>query len=360
MHRFARLLRDGLTARGLETLLLRPKCRVVPAPTGVAHWRNRFEKFIFEQRLRAMRGGEFDIIHVTDQGNAVYAELIKRSGIPSIVTCHDLSVLEEQAQRRGLWQRQLEARMRRGFRAASLVICDSEFTRGVFRHVVGDATASRVVYIGAQRSYRRIEPAEAADRLRDKRLTPGSFLLHVGAGYARKNRPLLVRILAGVSSQCQLHLVLAGDPADTELLDLASRLDCRDRVLSVPQPTDDVLEALYSNAHALLFPSLYEGFGWPIIEAQSCGCPVVCSNATCLPEIGGDGALFHDPMDAAAASEHVLALSDPNVRDPLVQRGHRNAARFSPDQMLDGYVGAYDAVLAKSFPLSGRPAVAHK
>jgi glycosyltransferase involved in cell wall biosynthesis len=104
------------------------------------------------------------------------------------------------------------------------------------------------------------------------------------------------------------------------------------------------LEALYSRAMALVFPSRYEGFGWPVIEAQASGCPVICSHAGPLPEVVGEGGIICPLDDEEAFASAILRLSDPVERDSWVRRGLVNAAEFSTERMIEGYLAIYDEV----------------
>ena len=104
----------------------------------------------------------------------------------------------------------------------------------------------------------------------------------------------------------------------------------QDRVHNVEPVETNALVALYNGARAFVYPSLFEGFGMPVLEAMSCGCPVVCSNATSLPEVAGAAALLFDPLRPEELAERLTAvLSDEALRAGLVERGRRNCARFS-------------------------------
>src|SRR5216110_1110114 len=137
---------------------------------------------------------------------------------------------------------------------------------------------------------------------------------HVGSNLRRKNRDGALRIFARCKEKWNARLVFAGDALTQELLSLADRLGISDRVMQVPNASDELLEALYNRAVALLYPSRFEGFGWPVIEAQACGCPVVCSNSGPLPEAAGDAGLFHAPDDEAGFASDLLRLRDPTQR----------------------------------------------
>jgi glycosyltransferase involved in cell wall biosynthesis len=118
------------------------------------------------------------------------------------------------------------------------------------------------------------------------------------------------------------------------------RLDSRIQVRS--DVRNDELVALYNRAEALVFPSLYEGFGLPVLEAMACGCPVLCSNVTSLPEVAGDAALFIEPKnDDAIASAMRRVVDDQNLRQSLSERGLQRAALFDWRKTVVETVVAY-------------------
>ncbi len=102
-----------------------------------------------------------------------------------------------------------------------------------------------------------------------------------------------------------------------------------------------MLEALYNCATAFLFPSRFEGFGWPIIEAQACGCPVICSDRAPLAEVAGDAGLIHPVEDEEGFAAEIIRLTDPEERALWSARSLRNAERFSTDQMIAEYISVY-------------------
>jgi glycosyltransferase involved in cell wall biosynthesis len=163
----------------------------------------------------------------------------------------------------------------------------------------------------------------------------------------RKNRDGALRIFARCKEKWNARLVFVGDALTQELLSLADRLGISDRIMQVPDASDELLEALYNRAVALLYPSRFEGFGWPVIEAQACGCPVVCSNSGPLPEAAGDAGLFHDVDDEAGFAADLLTLSDPARRAIWSEKSLRNAERFSTSRMVSQYIDIYRSLGAQ-------------
>jgi len=120
-----------------------------------------------------------------------------------------------------------------------------------------------------------------------------------------------------------------------------------ERVVEVEEPDNELLEALYSSALVLLYPSRFEGFGWPIIEAQACGCPVICSDREPMSEVGGAAALTANVEDEAAMAGALLRMTDPAERALWSEESLRNAERFRTDEMIERYVELYRALGAK-------------
>jgi glycosyltransferase involved in cell wall biosynthesis len=135
---------------------------------------------------------------------------------------------------------------------------------------------------------------------------------------------------------------------NTELHSLGRELGVSDRIVSIVNPESELLEALYSEAMALVYPSRFEGFGWPIIEAQACGCPVICSNREPLPEVAGDAAIVHDISDEAAFAADVLRLLDPSERDQWSKKSVQNAARYRAEEMISRYIALYNELEARA------------
>ena len=147
-----------------------------------------------------------------------------------------------------------------------------------------------------------------------------------------------------------MPLVMAGKALTAELKEMVAARPEGATVITPGNVSNDVLNALYCRAACLLFPSLQEGFGWPVLEAMAAGCPVVCSDRASLPEVGGEAAVYFNPDDEAEATRQLAALLDEpaQAREDRIQAGHLQAGRFNTHAMLQHLVAHYHGLLAAS------------
>ncbi len=182
-----------------------------------------------------------------------------------------------------------------------------------------------------------------------KRLTVSSrYVLYVGITRPRKNLIRLLEAFARTVESCpDLHLVLAGS-IDTSFIDMQShivRLQLQDRVLQVGRVTEAEKVALLGGAVALVYPSLYEGFGLPVLEAQALGVPVLTAQSTSLPEVAGEGALFCDPESVVDIAEKIIVMAkNDTLREQLAAAGKRNTNRFSWTASAEALVGVVSTI----------------
>ncbi|HVU23818.1 MAG TPA: glycosyltransferase family 1 protein [Opitutus sp.] len=353
MRRFEDLLARGLRDRGVAVDVARPGVRWGGRPqAALGKWRGYVDKYLrFPRELRAFEA-RADLVHVVDHSNAVYVP--RRPEVPWIVTCHDLLAVrgargEDTDCPASPAGRLLQRAILAGLRRATAVACDSTSTLNDLKRLAPEALSQRrkLILLGLNRAWRPLTAAEALARLAALPAVPWDqpFLLHVGSNLRRKNKAAIIRVLARLRDRWPGHVVFCGGGFPAELEGPARAAGVRDRMFAIPAPDDAQLEAAYARAHALVYPSKCEGFGWPVIEAQACGCPVICSDRTSLPEVGGDAARVHALDDEAGMAESVVQLADPEVRRAVVARGFANVERFDPARMLSAYLQLYTAVL---------------
>jgi glycosyltransferase involved in cell wall biosynthesis len=267
----------------------------------------------------------------------------------SVVTVHDLGYRHEPQAHRLLDRLYLELSTRYNARAASHVIADSTATKRDLVQLYGtDPDRITVIPLGLDELFQPVtDPARLAD-VRARYGIPGDYLLYVGTLQPRKNLVRLIEAWARVIADCRLQiadlgrwtLVLAGKKGwlYEEIFATVRRLGLEGRVLFPGYVPEEDLPALLSGATAFVWPSLYEGFGLPVLEAMACGTPVIAANVSSLPEVVGDAGLLVDPLDSealAAAMQRLLADADPStplrasLRAELRQRGLARAKLFS-------------------------------
>ena len=223
---------------------------------------------------------------------------------------------------------------RKAIASAARVCAISEFTRQSILETCAEAADKvSVTPLAVQPALERLAGAPpAAEALRRFGLEPG-YLYYPANTWAHKNHAALLRALAELArADIRPLLVCSGSPkeAQAELEGLAVALGLEGQVRFLGYLAIEDVATLYAHAAALVFPSLYEGFGMPVLEAMRFGCPVACSRAASLPEIAGEAALFfdpRDPADIAAALRQLLA--QPELRKEFAARGLKQAARFS-------------------------------
>jgi glycosyltransferase involved in cell wall biosynthesis len=189
--------------------------------------------------------------------------------------------------------------------------------------------------------------------LRERNLPPGllehagrGFVINVGGGQWYKNRRGLIDLYAELRQQLTPapRLLLVGKPLSSELVDRVRHLDLTDDVVHVSNVTEAQLQALYSLAEALIFPSLYEGFGWPVAEAQACGCPVFTSNRPPMTEVGGNAAVYVDPESPVQAARQIAEAW--SRRNELIARGLERSSEWNASRMIDRYLETYARLIA--------------
>lgn len=359
MLRFCAMLESGLVRLGCQVRVARPEPFVgrLPAPAGgLRKWLGYLDKYcLFPLSLRQAAAWA-DIVHICDQSNAVYLDCV--GSAPCLVTCHDLLAVrgalgEDTACPASPLGTLLQKWILSRLKGAPVVACDSLNTKKDVERLTQRSGHTRLIHVGLNFSYRPMPAPEAVAALA---AVPGldakqPFVLHVGSNERRKNRPAVMRICARLAGSLPGQLVFAGEALTPELRRLARELDLAGRVVEAVKPDNLVLQALYSRAFVLLYPSLAEGFGWPVIEAQACGCPVVASNRPPLPEITGDSALLMDVADEEGFAAAMSELLDPGRRAFLVDKGYDNAKRFDADGMVREYLALYQEIMA-SQPVS--------
>jgi glycosyltransferase involved in cell wall biosynthesis len=301
----------------------------------------------YPRTARAL-GTDFDIFHIVDHS---YAQLVHDlPGSSTVVTCHDVdtfrSVIEPDREPRGPAFRAMTRRILGGLRKAGHVVCDTEATREQLIQKAGIVEEKTSVVHNGPHPDCTPDPETSADREAARLLGPPRSsvdVLHVGSAIPRKRIDLLIRIMAALDRP--VRLVRVGGAFAAEQAALARDLGVSN-VVVLPFVDRSTLAAIYRRSALVVMPSEREGFGLPVIEALSCGTPVVASDIPALKEVGGEAVSYCEVGDIEGWSRAIGALLDERDRRPAdwIRRrelGIRRAEAFSWSKYAAEIVALY-------------------
>jgi len=280
---------------------------------------------------------------------------------PVVNTIHDLSFehLPETFKRRS-W-RQMRLTIRRSAQSAAHILTDCDFARDDILKTYGIAPERvTAVPLAAAVRFSPVRDESELDRVRNKYGINGKYILTVGSIQPRKNIPRLIRAYSMLCRERNLEplpkLVVVGKRGwlYEDTLATAESSTVRDRIILTGYVDDKDLPALYSAASCFVYPSYFEGFGIPPLEAMRCGTPTITGDRTCFPEIIGDAGLMVDPFDEQAIKRGIVrVLTEQTLRDELIEKGLERANSYdwlkTARQTLDVYESVHaDNRVAKS------------
>ena len=282
-----------------------------------------------------------NLYHFPHQQFARYANFINK---PFIITVHDLSL---QCSSLYVLSKRMKIYLKfdkLGIKKAKHIIADSEYTkRDLISKLKIPEDRISVVYLGVNHDIYFPQKTDFNCE----------YILFVGSEQPRKNFPSLLNafsLLKKYKEFKNLKLVKIGSPG-LELdrktsLEFIEKLNLQKEVIFTGFIPEAKLPIYYSNAACLVLPSLHEGFGLPILEAMACGCPVITSNVTSLPEVTGDSAILIDPLDVESIVSSIKeVLSDKRLREKLIMKGFTQANKFSWDKTATKTLDVYDSIL---------------
>lgn len=359
MQRFAALLEQSMREAGHEVRICRPPAIVGalrPGPNGLGKWLGYIDRLLLFPLLLRRYIRWADVVHICDHVSGVYCPFLQDK--PHVVTCHDMlsvrSAMGMVPENPTRWSgRVYHDLIVSGLRKAQLLACVSDRTAEDVKALLGvpDQQVS-VVPNALNYDFLPLHRHEAEAILQKAGVslqTP--YFFHVGGNQWYKNRVGVVKLFAALRALPRFagfRLVMAGRPLSDEVRHWVHTLGLDDAVVELTDVGEQVLHSLYCCAEGLLFPSLQEGFGWPVSEAQACGCWVVTSNREPMVSVSGGAAVLIDPEAPDEAAKKIEAAWQD--REACVQAGLLNARRFSRSAMAAGYLSLYRRALG------GRPA----
>ena len=316
-------------------------------------WFGYLDKFILLPIRVWFSSSRYDLVHIIDHSYSWLSSLSPKN--KHLVTCHDLIAIrsalgEFKEIHHTRWSgRMLQKIIMKGLRSARAVVCDCDNTRDDLQRLIPE-TKNRnwVVYLGVNRPFRRMEDFEVKkiisgkiiDKLANREVP---YFFHVGIDSWYKNRRSLISAFIKLAERSNAHLILARGMVSQEEEKLIEGSPYRDRIHFVGRVTDEEIQALYSLACSLIFPSWIEGFGWPVVEAQSCGCPVVVSNREPIKKIAGESAILIDPSSIESIVEGMRSIlfETSEKREARILAGYENIKYFSQERMIQDYDRLY-------------------
>ncbi len=317
----------------------------LPVPGAGRTWYDRFDKLAWETILWPLASARSDLMH------SLYFAAPIWSPQPLVVTVHDIISLRTEFSH-GAAARRYASLMRSNVKRANALITVSHFAK---QEIVAalDYPPEKVwvTYEAPDPSLCRVESDAALQTAISKYRLPQRFVLYLGGTERRKNIETLVRVWS-LEPRPDICLVIVGsfrggsDPLFPDIPELTRSLGLSEMVHFVPRVDSLDLATIYSLARAFCFPSTYEGFGLPPVEAMACGTPVICSNATSLREIVGEGAELLPPHDLQAWHDAVIRTQeDSSWLNALAAKGLARVKDFSWEQTARETIKVYDQVL---------------
>ncbi len=329
-----------------------PRLKFHTAKTPLANQASNLAKVWFEQITfpRACRKLGMDVAHVPYFGSPLAPTA------PTVVTIHDLIPLVLPEYRGGGLVRLYTSLVTAAAPQAKIILADSEASkRDILRKLGLPAERVRVVYLAPAPNFQPAETWQQLVEIKQKYNLPENFVLYLGGYDVRKNVSALLHAYTWVSATLgdQYPLVLAGRLPQTDTpffpdpLRIARELGLEDYIITPGWIAEEDRPLLYAAATVFVFPSRYEGFGLPVLEAMACGVPVVTTNAASIPELAGPAAFQLEPNDTKHMAAPIIRLcTEEESRDAMIERGFAQVEKFSWVKTAAETLQAYREVLA--------------
>ena len=287
-----------------------------------------------------------DLLHVPHYNAPIFV------GVPLVITLHDVIHLSDPSSRRSYKSRLYAWPMLKIVtRRAQHVITVSEYSRKQIINRLRVAPAKvTAIHNGVNRDLVPLDPQQARNAVAATVKSNDPYVLYVGSLKTYKNVSVLLNAFAQHCDVARTNhrLLIVGDGSKKKeaLMREAAALRIASRITIVHGVDQSLLSAMYSAADVFVMPSTMEGFGLPVIEAMACGTPVISSDATCLPEVGGDAALYFDPRNPEQLARHLAAmLASSEMRQQFREKGLQRARQFTWQDSVKKHMDVYRQVL---------------
>ncbi len=275
---------------------------------------------------------------------------IEKTHIPNVVTMHDLIFIRHPELYPFIDCKLYKTKYLRSCRVADRIIAVSQQTKNDLIELWGiEEEKITVVYQGCHPAFCQQVPENQKETVRRKYNLPETFLLNVGAIEPRKNQLLILKALK--ASAIETPLVIAGRKTDylAELQQFIENNKLQYQVFILPNVDFDDLPALYQSASVFIYPSQFEGFGIPIVEALQSGVPVIAAKGSCLEESGGPSSRYVSPNDETELAEQIkIVLRDNELRENMIEKGKVYAQQFSDKAIAKNLLNIYTELIKQN------------
>lgn len=272
---------------------------------------------------------------------------IQRTGIKTVVTIHDLIFLRYPHYYKAIDRKIYALKFKYACTHSDMIIATSEQTKeDIIRYFGINAAKIKVVYQACNPLFYQSYDNLDKERVIEKYRLPKRYLLNVGTIEARKNLLVLIKALPHVPQDYKLVVVGKSTAYKNDVLQLIQQLKLQERVLFLQDVQNDELPYLYSAASVFVYPSVFEGFGIPIMEALHVGVPVIAATGSCLEEAGGEGSLYFNPQDATTLAAQINeVLENTILSEKMIAEGKQYAANFTEEAHARNLMKVYEQLL---------------
>ena len=356
MIRFTQLLKNEFSNQGLDTEIWWPTVvmggKVKSTNTGIGKWLCYLDKYlifpvVLKLRMRDLRLKNPTVkFHICDHSNAPYLKYLPSA--QTSITCHDVIAIRgalgysDSYQPASAMGKYLQKWIMGHLKFATSIAFVSQHSFDQFLELIPTPLIKKnwcVIYTSFNNDFQPMDKIAAKEKILAAGVNADiPFLLHVGSSLIRKNRALLLDMVSYLDHNQKINICYAGESLDKDLIAHANTTGLTPRVISIVKPDHQTLVALYTLCAAFIFPSLSEGFGMPLIEAQACGAVVIASSNNPMPEASGSAALHYDPTKPQDFARGYEDLQNEDFRNVLIQKGLENSLRFEGKNMIMAYL----------------------
>lgn len=370
MPRYASMLQKGMQERGHEVVVWSPKARFykLPLMPSLKKWMGYIDQYVLfpiEVKLKLKNCSKDTLFIFADQALGPWVPLVKNR--KHIVHCHDFLALKSALgmipeNPTSFSGKQYQNFIRKGFsKGKNFIAISNKTEKDLKQFHQGKIQSSSVCYNGLSRPFLSI-PASRAIKLIETKLNlvlTDGYIMHIGGNMYYKNRKGVIEIYETwrMNYNTKIPLLLIGEKPSDELLIQRENSEYKKDIHFITDLSDEYINSAYSGAKCLLFPSLDEGFGWPIIEAMASGCPVITVNKAPMNEVGGTAAYYIEPIpnskssfeqwkkDAARVLEKVVSLND-TERKETMKTALQHSKKFTTEYSLNAIESVYKKILS--------------